>query len=275
MSADLPRSPAALATVVARKAFVLPRRHACRSHVLASSVSRCRSFVSPEHGAARCGWRLLHAGDEPDAPPTSVSSAWSASWPAGVLPADVSVTVGPGRCRLPSPRRRPIGRPNSMLRATINLVGIAIIALAVYLSYRFASKVSARWVIPAPTYSCDCPLSSCSAWAWDTVGRHRRAVRDAAMNRSDRSNRSNRSIRSDASRIPRAIRTPRTPRTPPNARTPRRPNAPTIRTIRTTIAAAAAAPDGFALGAVVRPRVTSHGVNGTWRPAARLCPIRR
>jgi multiple antibiotic resistance protein len=146
MSADLP--PAArrhLATVVARNAFLLLAAAMLGgSHVLAFfGISLPIVRVAGGMVLLAAGWRLLHAGDEPDAPPTSVSSAWERELARrGFYPLTFPLTVGPGSLSIAiTLGAGPSDGASSVLRVVVNMVGIAIIALAVYLSYRFASKV--------------------------------------------------------------------------------------------------------------------------------------
>jgi len=145
MSADLP--PAArrhLARVVARNVFLLlAAAMLAGSHVLAFfGISLPIVRVAGGMVLLAAGWRLLHAGDEPDAPPTALSSAWSREiGRRGFYPLTFPLTVGPGSLSIAITLGTGVTDGPTILRAVINLVGIGIIAVAVYLSYRFASKV--------------------------------------------------------------------------------------------------------------------------------------
>ena len=147
MSADLP--PAArrhLATVVARNAFLLlAAGMLAGSHVLAFfGISLPVVRVAGGMVLLAAGWRLLHAGDEPDAPPTTLSAAWEREiGRRGFYPLTFPLTVGPGSVSIAITLGAGVAgdAPSTVVRAATNLAGIAIIALTVYLSYRFASKV--------------------------------------------------------------------------------------------------------------------------------------
>ena len=147
MSADLP--PAArrhLATVVARNAFLLLAAGMLGgSHVLAFfGISLPIVRVAGGMVLLAAGWRLLHAGAEPDAPPTTVSSAWEREiGRRGFYPLTFPLTVGPGSLSIAITLGAGVAgdAPSTMARVAANLVGLAIIALMVYLSYRFASRV--------------------------------------------------------------------------------------------------------------------------------------
>jgi multiple antibiotic resistance protein len=88
------------------------------------------------------GWRLLHAGDEPDAPPTVVSEAWEREVERRAFyPLTFPLTVGPGSISIAvTLGARGDPRPFLVVLLT-NLVGAAVVSLAVYLSYRFASRL--------------------------------------------------------------------------------------------------------------------------------------
>jgi multiple antibiotic resistance protein len=145
MTADLP-APARrhLATVVARNAFLLlTAAMLAGSHVLAFfGISLPVVRVAGGMVLLAAGWRLLHAGDVPDAPPTTVSSAWQRELARrGFYPLTFPLTVGPGSISIAvTLGAGSVGQP-ALLRVVTDLAGIAIISVAVYLSYRFASRV--------------------------------------------------------------------------------------------------------------------------------------
>jgi multiple antibiotic resistance protein len=147
MSADLP--PAArrhLATVVARNAFVLLTAAMLGgSYVLAFfGISLPVVRVAGGMVLLAAGWRLLHAGDVKDAPPTTLSTAWERELAQRAFyPLTFPLTVGPGSLSIAITLGAGVtgDGPGTFVRVATNLTGIAIIALAVYLSYRFASKV--------------------------------------------------------------------------------------------------------------------------------------
>jgi multiple antibiotic resistance protein len=90
------------------------------------------------------GWRLLHAGDVDDAPPTTVSSAWERELRRrSFYPLTFPLTIGPGSLSIAITLGAGVSGddPETWLRVGVNVAGIAIIALTVYLCYRFSSKV--------------------------------------------------------------------------------------------------------------------------------------
>jgi len=146
MSADLPgEARRHLATVVARNAFILlAAAMLVGSYVLAFfGISLPVVRVAGGLVLLAAGWRLLHAGDEPDAPPTAVSDAWERELARrGFYPLTFPLTVGPGSISIAitlGARRVADAAP---LDIVIDMIGIAIVGLAVYLSYRFASRLA-------------------------------------------------------------------------------------------------------------------------------------
>ena len=90
------------------------------------------------------GWRLLHAGDLNDAPPTTVPEAWERELQRrSFYPLTFPLTVGPGSLSIAITLGAGVSGddPETWLRVGVNVAGIALVAIAVYLSYRFASKV--------------------------------------------------------------------------------------------------------------------------------------
>ena len=147
MSADLPpRGRHRLAAIVARNAFVL----LVAAMLIGSSVLAFFGITLPVVRVAgglvllAAGWRLLHAGAEPDAPPTTVTEAWERevtrrafyplTFPLTVGPGTISIAVTLGAHAGP----RPLGAD-----VTTAVIASAIVAIAVYLSYRFAARLIA------------------------------------------------------------------------------------------------------------------------------------
>ena len=147
MSADLP--PAArhhLATVVARNAFLmLAAAMIVGSYVLAFfGISLPVVRVAGGLVLVSTGWRLLHTRDEPDAPPPPVKEAWQRELARrGFYPLTFPLTVGPGSISIAITlgARSAGDRVTTALTVVTDLVGVAIIAVCVYLSYRFATRL--------------------------------------------------------------------------------------------------------------------------------------
>ena len=148
MSADLP--PAArhhLARIVARNAFImLAAAILFGSYVLAFfGISLPVVRVAGGLVLLSAGWRLLHAGDTAVAPPSPVAEAWQRELASRAFyPLTFPLTIGPGTISIAiTLGTRGAGRPFSPLRLMTDLIGVAIISLTVYLSYRFASRLIA------------------------------------------------------------------------------------------------------------------------------------
>ena len=147
MTADLP--PAArhhLATVVARNAFILLMvGMLAGSHVLAFfGISLPIVRVAGGMVLLATGWRLLHAGDASDGPVEPVKSTWDRELKRrGFYPLTFPLTVGPGSLSIAITLGAGVSADSAvtLLRAGANTIGIAVIAVSVYLCYRFASKV--------------------------------------------------------------------------------------------------------------------------------------
>lgn len=148
MSADLP--PAArhhLATVVARNAFLmLAAAMLVGSYVLAFfGISLPVVRVAGGLVLISTGWRLLHARDE-TAPAPPVTEAWQRELARrGFYPLTFPLTIGPGSISIAiTLGARSFGdRVTTALTVATDLVGVAIVALSVYLSYRFATRLIA------------------------------------------------------------------------------------------------------------------------------------
>lgn len=147
MSADLPPSARHhLATVVARNAFILLTvGMLAGSHVLAFfGISLPVVRVAGGLVLLAAGWRLLHAGDASDGPVEPVTSAWDRELKRrGFYPLTFPLTVGPGSLSIAITLGAGVSPDSAatLIRAGANIAGIAMVAVSVYLCYRFASKV--------------------------------------------------------------------------------------------------------------------------------------
>ncbi len=148
MSADLPpQARHHLATVVARNAFLLMAGVLLvGSYVLAFfGISVPIVRVAGGMVLVSAGWRLLHAGDESETRP---APALTDAWPRelarrGFYPLTFPLTVGPGSISVAiTLGARDAGDPLATAVAAIgDVVGIAIVAVCVYLSYRFSTRL--------------------------------------------------------------------------------------------------------------------------------------
>ena len=148
MSADLPaQARQHLAGVVARNAFVLlAAAMLVGSYVLAFfGISLPVVRVAGGLVLLASGWRLLHAGDERDAPPTAVVDAWQREvGRRGFYPLTFPLTVGPGSISIAiTLGARDETRLFGSGHVIADIVSIAIVAGTVYLSFRFASRLIA------------------------------------------------------------------------------------------------------------------------------------
>jgi multiple antibiotic resistance protein len=149
MSADLPlHARRHLATIVARNAFLLlAAAMLVGSYVLAFfGISLPVVRVAGGLVLLAAGWRLLHAGDEPDAPPTSMTDAWERQVERrGFYPLTFPLTVGPGSISIAITlgARSAADRSAEPFAVVTNLIGVALVSLTVYLSYRFSSRLIA------------------------------------------------------------------------------------------------------------------------------------
>ena len=146
-SADLP--PAArrqLAWVVARNAFLLLVVAMLAGSYLLAFFGISIPIVRVAGGLVllATGWRLLHAGDEPDAPPTTIADAWQReAAKRGFYPLTFPLTVGPGSISVAITlgAGATFDGPG-LIRVGAGLIGAAIIAVSIYVSYRSAT----RWI---------------------------------------------------------------------------------------------------------------------------------
>jgi multiple antibiotic resistance protein len=146
MSADLPpHARKHLAFVVARNAFLLlASAMLVGSYVLAFfGISLPVVRVSGGLVLLAAGWRLLHAGDERDPPPASVSDAWERELARrGFYPLTFPLTIGPGSITIAiTLGARQSSGARSPADMVTDVIGVAIVSVAVYLSYRFASRL--------------------------------------------------------------------------------------------------------------------------------------
>ncbi len=148
MSADLPaQARRRLAILVARNAFVLlAGAMLIGSYVLAFfGISLPVVRVAGGLVLLASGWRLLHAGDERDAPPpTAVFEAWQREvGRRGFYPLTFPLTVGPGSISIAITLG---ARDEAHLLTThvlADIVSIGVVAVTVYLSFRFAARLIA------------------------------------------------------------------------------------------------------------------------------------
>ena len=149
MSADLPaQARRHLATVVARNAFLL----LAAAMLIGSYVLEFFGISLPIVRVAGglvvigAGWRLLHAGHMDDQPQAKVVDAWERELARrGFYPLTFPLTVGPGSISIAiTLGARDVSEPASRAMFVVaDLIGIAIITIIVYLSYRFASRLIA------------------------------------------------------------------------------------------------------------------------------------
>jgi multiple antibiotic resistance protein len=149
MSADLPaQARRHLATVVARNAFLLlAAAMLFGSPVLAFfGISLAVVRVAGGLVLLASGWRLLHAGDQPELPPASMVDAWERQiQQRGFYPLTFPLTVGPGSISIAITlgARSASDRAAAPFSIITDLIGVAIVSLAVYLCYRFSSRLIA------------------------------------------------------------------------------------------------------------------------------------
>ena len=146
MSADLPpQARHHLATVVARNAFVLlAAALLIGSHVLAFfGISLPVVRVAGGMVLVAAGWKLLHAGHADEERP-AVVDAWERELARrGFYPLTFPLTVGPGSISIAiTLGARNAGDATSRAFSLgADLIGVTVVAVSVYLSYRFASRL--------------------------------------------------------------------------------------------------------------------------------------
>src|SRR5688572_3432317 len=147
MSADLPaKGRSRLAAVVARNAFLLLlSAMLVGAYVLAFfGITLPVVRVAGGFVLLAAGWRLLHAGDDPDAPPTAVSDAWERQVTRRAFyPLTFPLTIGPGTLSIAITVAAHTGTRPLAVDVTLDVIASGIVAISVYLSYRFASRLIA------------------------------------------------------------------------------------------------------------------------------------
>src|SRR3954463_16471086 len=145
-SADLP--PAArqqLAWVVARNAFLLlVVAMLVGTHLLAFfGISIPSVRVAGGLVLLATGWRLLHAGDEPDAPPATITDSWQrAAANRGFYPLTFPLTVGPGSISVAiTLGAAALDRSSGLMRIGAGVIGAAIVAVSILVCYRSATRL--------------------------------------------------------------------------------------------------------------------------------------
>jgi multiple antibiotic resistance protein len=146
-SVDLPiAARQQLAWVVARNTLLLLiAAMLAGSHVLAFfGISIPIVRVAGGLVVLATGWKLLHAGDELDAPASAMSDAWQRETARrGFYPLTFPLTVGPGSISVAITlgAGAALDRPAGLVRVGAYLVGAAIVAISVYVCYRFAPRL--------------------------------------------------------------------------------------------------------------------------------------
>jgi multiple antibiotic resistance protein len=90
------------------------------------------------------GWRLLNGEGTRSAPKAAVEDAWEREIARrGFYPLTFPLTVGPGSISIAITLGAGISSPTTtgVVNLLIVLIGVALVALSVYLSYRFASRL--------------------------------------------------------------------------------------------------------------------------------------
>jgi multiple antibiotic resistance protein len=148
MSADLPAEARhRLATVVARNALLmLMAALLVGSYVLQFfGISLAAVRVAGGLVLLGAGWKLLHSGHvEEEGPP--VVEAWEREvGRRGFYPIAFPLTVGPGSISIAITLGARTAGPlqDTAVALVANLIGLVIVAMAVYLCYRYASKLIA------------------------------------------------------------------------------------------------------------------------------------
>jgi multiple antibiotic resistance protein len=147
MSADLPpHARHRLAAVVARNAFVL----LAAAMFIGSYVLRFFGISLPVVRVGggllviAAGWRMLHADEAESRETPPVNEAWERELGRrGFYPLTFPLTVGPGSVSVAITlgAGAPGDRRFALLDAGLDLIGVALVAIVVYLSYRFASRL--------------------------------------------------------------------------------------------------------------------------------------
>jgi len=148
-SADLPAAARQqLAWVVARNAFLLLVVAMLAGSPVLAFFGISIPIVRVAGGLVllATGWRLLHAGDEPDAPPTTITDSWQrAAAKRGFYPLTFPLTVGPGSISVAITLGTGVAldRPAGLMRVGAGIIGAAIIAALINICYRFSTRLIA------------------------------------------------------------------------------------------------------------------------------------
>lgn len=145
-SRDLP--PAArthLAWVVTRNALILlVAAMLFGSHVLSFfGISIPIVRVAGGLVVLSTGWKLLHAGDELDAPKSVMTEWQSETKKRGFYPLTFPLTIGPGSISVAITlgAGNALNRAEGLLRGGAYLVGLVVVAVAIYICYRFSPRI--------------------------------------------------------------------------------------------------------------------------------------
>jgi multiple antibiotic resistance protein len=147
MSADLPAAGRRqLARLVARNAYVL----LAGAMLIGSQVLKVFGISLPIVRVAggllvaANGWHLINADDPQSSPNPPVADAWERELPTrAFFPLTFPLTVGPGSVSIAitlGAREAGFG-VSSAISLVTDLIAVGIVALIVYLSYRFASRL--------------------------------------------------------------------------------------------------------------------------------------
>ena len=149
MSADLPAGARRqLARMVARNAFVL----LAAAMLIGSYVLQFFGISMPTVRVAggmlvtANGWRLLNAEDAHDIRAHAVTDAWERELARrAFFPLTFPLTVGPGSISIAITlgARLPPRGSSAMSQFATDMAAVTVVALTVYLSYRFASRLIA------------------------------------------------------------------------------------------------------------------------------------
>jgi multiple antibiotic resistance protein len=149
LSADLPSGARRrLAGIVARHAFVL----LAAAMVVGSYVLQFFGISMPTVRVAggllvtANGWRLLNAEDTREIPGPPVAETWERELARrAFFPLTFPLTVGPGSISIAITlgARVPQRGTSGVTQFTTDMVAVFLVALTVYLSYRFASRLIA------------------------------------------------------------------------------------------------------------------------------------
>ncbi|HEX3704696.1 MAG TPA: MarC family protein [Vicinamibacterales bacterium] len=147
MSADLPAAGRRqLARLVARNAYVL----LAGAMLIGSQVLRIFGISLPIVRVAggllvaANGWHLINADETQSSPNPPVSDAWErAIATRAFFPLTFPLTVGPGSVSIAITlgARESFTGTSSAINLGTDLIAVGIVALVVYLSYRFASRL--------------------------------------------------------------------------------------------------------------------------------------